>query len=389
MSAKAFVASNVEPRLEQELEALEKKGRQRSLQLSDGIDFTSNDYLGLTKNSDLKKHLLNALSRENMLLGSGGSRLLRGNHVYHEQAEADFAAFSGSEASLFFTSGYAANMAVLTAIPTRHDLIVFDSLVHASIREGIHASLAAKKSFQHNSLETLESSIKTATGVGAIYVVVESLYSMDGDESPLHDLAELCTAYGASLIVDEAHAAGLLGTHGSGLIDEAGIRDEVFISVYPCGKALASAGAFVCSSPIVKEYLINRARTMIFTTALPPLIPFQLSFTLKLIQERRDLREQVFKNAAIVRSSLQEHLNRWHVLPGRSPIIPLIIGDEEEAIAVGKALQGRGLDVRPIRPPTVAEGSSRFRLTVNALHTHAELQLLTDSIIGLEGQFIS
>src|SRR5579872_1548902 len=253
----------IEERLKLELSVLEQKQRKRDLRISDAIDFTSNDYLGLTKSPVIRERAIRDL-QSGMPLGSGGSRLLRGNHIWHEHAEKDFAEFEDAESALFFSSGYAANMAVLTAIPTRRDFILYDTMVHASIKEGIHSSLAAKKSFEHNSVEFLRKAALSVKDAGDIYVVIESLYSMDGDEAPLEEMAEVCSELGLHLIIDEAHATGLFGKHGRGLIDEKNVRDKILLSIHPCGKALASAGAFVCSSAIIKSYLINKARTMIF-----------------------------------------------------------------------------------------------------------------------------
>ena len=375
-------------RLELELEELQQKQRKRKLQPTLGVDFTSNDYLGLANSSSLKARVLSALSQSDMPLGAGGSRLLRGNHQWHEQVEKDFAEYENTESVLYFTSGYAANMAVFTALPTRHDVIIFDSLVHASIREGIHASFAQKKSFAHNSLESLAAATKNFPGAKNIYVVVESLYSMDGDESPLKEIASFCSRNDFLLIVDEAHATGIFGREGRGLIDEQDVRENIFLSVHPCGKALGSAGAFVCSSDLIKQYFINRARTMIFTTALPPIIAFQLSEVIREIKLHPELIERVHKNTTFVRTTLQEGLQQWKILPGRSPIVPLIIGSDEAACAVALELQEKNIDVRPIRPPTVAEGTSRFRMTISAIHRQDQLELLCESILSAEKRYI-
>lgn len=377
----------VEERLRKELSALEQKQRKRDLRISDAIDFTSNDYLGLTKSPVIREWVIRDL-QSGMLLGSGGSRLLRGNHVWHQLAEKEFAEFEDVPSSLFFSSGYAANMAVLTAIPTRHDSILYDTMVHASIKEGIHSSLAGKKSFEHNSVSSLRAAAESIKDGGNIYVIVESLYSMDGDEAPLEDIATLCDELGLFLIVDEAHATGLFGKHGRGLIDEKNVREKILLSIHPCGKALAAAGAFICSSEIIKSYLINKARTMIFTTALPPIIPATISEVLKEIKRNPSVIKKVHHNAKYVRNSLRTNLQEWIVPEGRSPIIPLIIGEDRVAVSVADEMQNRGIDIRPIRPPTVAEGTARFRITVNALHTQENLDLLCESLIEIEKEYL-
>jgi len=377
----------VEERLQTELAALELKQRRREFQISDAIDFTSNDYLGLTKSPVVRERVIRDLE-SGMVLGSGGSRLLRGNHVWHQLAEKEFAEFEDADAALFFSSGYAANMAVLTAIPTRHDTILYDTMVHASIKEGIHSSLAGKKSFEHNSVTSLRAAAESMKAGGTLYVIIESLYSMDGDEAPLEEIAALCNELGLFLIIDEAHATGLFGKHGRGLIDEKKIREKILLSIHPCGKALAAAGAFVCSSEIIKSYLINKARTMIFTTALPPVIPATISEVLKEIKRNPSLITKVHHNARYVRDRLQKNLKKWIVPEGRSPIIPLIVGEDAVAVAVADDMQKRGADIRPIRPPTVAEGTARFRITVSALHDEGELDLLCNGLIEVEQQYL-
>jgi 8-amino-7-oxononanoate synthase len=378
--------NRVEERLENELAALEQKQRRREFKISELIDFTSNDYLGLTKSPAIRERAIKDL-QSGMPLGSGGSRLLRGNHIWHEHAEKDFASFEDTESALFFSSGYSANMAVLTAIPTRRDLILYDTMVHASIKEGIHSSLAAKKSFEHNSVNALRHIASSVKDAGTIYVVIESLYSMDGDEAPLEDIAEVCEEFGMALIIDEAHATGLFGKHGRGLIDEKNVRNKILLSIHPCGKALASAGAFISSSSTIKSYLINKARTMIFTTALPPIVPATISEVLREIKRNPKLITAVHRNADYVRNTLRKNLKKWIVPEGRSPIIPLIVGEDSVACRVGDDMQARGADIRPIRPPTVAEGSARFRITVNALHEKEDLDLLTDSLIEIEKKY--
>ncbi|MEI8135569.1 MAG: 8-amino-7-oxononanoate synthase [bacterium] len=376
----------VEERLRSELGILEQKNRRREFRITECLDFTSNDYLGLTNSPVIRERAIKDL-QSGIPLGSGGSRLLRGNHIWHEHAEKDFAEFEGVESSLFFSSGYSANMAVLTAIPTRHDLIIYDAMVHASIKEGIHASLAAKKVVEHNSIEAIRKAASAWSG-GDIFVFVESLYSMDGDEAPLVEIANVCTELGLNLIVDEAHATGLYGKHGRGLVDEKNVREKILLSIHPCGKALASAGAFVCSSAIIKSYLINKARTMIFTTALPPMVPATISEVLREIKRNPSLITKVHHNANYVRKKLRTHLKKWIVPEGRSPIIPLIIGDDATSVIVGDEMLKRGVDIRPIRPPTVAEGTARFRITVNAMHEQGELDQLCDGLIELEKNYL-
>jgi 8-amino-7-oxononanoate synthase len=371
---------NTEYRLREELASLEAKSRLRSLRRSSGIDFTSNDYLGLTDHPLIRKAVIEMLEN-GTALGAGGSRLLRGNHDLHEQFESQFADFQKREKALYFSSGYAANHSVLTAIPRKGDLILYDEMVHASIREGVKASQAESRSTAHNSLDDLQTSLQIAHR-GDVYIVVESIYSMDGDEAPLKGLAELARRYNAKLIVDEAHSTGLYGETGAGLIEEYNIRDDVFISVHPCGKALGAAGCVVCADEVVIDYLINRARMMIFTTALPPVIAFQLMQAVNSITSSPELRKKVHQNTAAVREQLAGKI-KWKMLSGSSPIIIIIIGSDNEAVNVADELQSRGLDVRAIRPPTVADGQARLRITIHADHQPEQLKKLTDALIEL------
>jgi 8-amino-7-oxononanoate synthase len=369
-------------RLERELEHLRTQSRFRALRTNHGIDFTTNDYLGLATSEELRARVREYFSTEGRLSASA-SRLLRGNCPEHEALEHRYAEYLGYEAALFFNSGYDANLAILTALPTRHDTIVMDSLVHASIKEGAHASLAAKRTFAHNSVESLRKMAGEVT-TGDVYVAIESVYSMDGDESPLAALAALCDERGYTLIVDEAHTAGVFGRNGRGIVDELGITSKVHISLHTFGKAFGASGAMVACSQTVKEYLINKARTFIYTTALPPYIPVQIMVALDILERDGSLQAKVHSNARSVREALSGQIRRWHIVEGRSPIIAVLIGGESETLRAQAHLQSQGLDIRAVRPPSVPPNTSRLRVSIHADHSMDDLDRAVTGLLQAE-----
>src|SRR5579863_872455 len=289
--------------------------------------------------------------------GSTGSRLLRGERACFAQVERSFAHFKSVERSLYFSSGYLANLAALTAFPEPGDVIYSDERNHASLIDGIRLSRARRVVFPHNDVDTLARLLSEEESPAQRFVVVESLFSMDGDEAPLTEYAALCRTHHAALIVDEAHAVGIYGERGSGLIEARGVADDVFVSINTAGKALGVSGAFVAGSADAIEYLIQRARPFIFSTAPPPAIAAALAASLEVIADEPERRERLLARARYLRERLG--------LTGDSPIIPIIIGENERAVAVARELQAAGFDVRAIRPPTVPVGTARLRITVN------------------------
>jgi len=381
--------------LERELDALHEKGRLRSLRMYSGIDFGSNDYLGFAEDRELKELAVEALRAS--ALSSSSSRLLPGHHAEHLAAEKYFANFVGSESALFFNSGYDANMALLTTLPTRHDLILYDERSHASIYDGVHASLAKSQRFAHNSASDLARHLErmqagsAAPRVGQrfqpaqIFVLIESVYSMDGDIAELSELAIVAEEYGAIMIVDEAHATGVLGRHGEGLVKETIGSSSNVLTVHTGGKALGAAGAFVAGSKTVVEYLVNKARPFIYTTALPPIIPLQLMNAVRRLEtEGSALVRRLRERSVFVRTELQRSLARWMVPNGIAPIISIIIGAEGDALQASHSLQGMGFDVPAIRPPTVPEGSARLRLNISLRHSEEELRGVVEAIVKTE-----
>jgi 8-amino-7-oxononanoate synthase len=342
------LTSRLGPRVAERLRAIDDDGLRRTLRPPSGIDLCSNDYLGLAGHPRLKQRMADAVMAEGV--GSTGSRLLRGERSGFARVEEKFARFKGAEGSLYFSSGYLANLAVLTTFSEAGDVIFSDERNHASLIDGARLSRARRVVFPHNDATALEQLLREDGGAGQKFVVVESLFSMDGDQAPLAEYAAMCQSAGAELIVDEAHAVGVYGA-GKGLAEDA------FVSINAAGKALGVSGAFVAGSADAIEYLIQRARPFIFSTAPPPAIAAALETSLEVIVNEPERRERLLARARYLRERLG--------LAGDSPIIPIIIGENERAVAVARELQAAGFDVRAIRPPTVPAGTARLRVTVN------------------------
>ena len=359
------------------MRSLEEKGLRRTLRAPAGIDLSSNDYLGLAMHPRVKAAMAAAVEREGA--GSTGSRLLRGERDSFAALERRFARFKGTERALYFSSGYLANIAVMTTFADAGDLIISDAHNHASLIDGIRLSSARREIVPHNDIEAVRRALNSAGGSnGESFVVLESLFSMDGDEAPLGEYAELCAQRGAHLIVDEAHAVGIHGARGSGLIDEHGIAEQVFLSISTAGKALGVAGAFVAGPSWAIEYLIQRARPFIFSTAAPPSLASAIDVSLTLVEQEPGRRERVRELAAGLRSRLMSA--GVPIGPGTSHIVPVLIGDNDAAVAVAEMLQRDGFDVRAIRPPTVPPGTARLRVSVNAALTHEIIEQFVVSL---------
>ena len=360
-----------------DLAGLKAQGRYRRLTPRGGHDFSSNDYLGLAASPDLSAAMIEAIAR-GVPLGSGGSRLLRGNHAEHEALEDEAARFFGSESALFFSSGYAANAALLSTLPQRGDLIVHDALIHASAHEGMKLGRADHRAAAHNDPDGFADVIGAWRGeghTGRVWIAVESLYSMDGDRAPLAALAEIATRHDAFLLIDEAHATGVFGPDGRGLA--AGYEGaENVITLRTCGKALGCEGALLCGPQVMREFLINRARAFIFSTAPSPLIAAVVRASLRILAEQPERRlrlRTLIDHAATV---LAPH---GAVATG-SQIVPIILGDEARTMRVAARLQAAGLDVRGIRPPTVAAGTSRLRVSLTLNVEIGEVTALANAL---------
>lgn len=358
------------------LDALGLKSRRRFLNSRSGIDFTSNDYLGLASSERLGEAVKAALAGGTPV-GAGGSRLLRGNAPEHETLESAAAAFFGCERSLFFGSGYVANYAVLSTLPQNEDLIVLDALTHASANEGARAGRAQTVRTAHNDIQAVEDAIldwRVRGGRGRAWVVVESLYSMDGDRAPLEELLAICDRQDAILFVDEAHATGVFGPQGRGLAASIEGRDNVIV-LHTCSKALGGAGALFNAPRVLCDFLINRCRPFIYATAPSPLMAVVALEALNVLKEEPQRRVRL---AGLVTFALESARARGIPLSSRSQILPLIIGEDGQTIALADALQARGFDVRGIRPPTVPEGSARLRIAITLNVEERDIAALFD-----------
>jgi 8-amino-7-oxononanoate synthase len=350
------------------LDSLAAKGRLRALSRTRGRDFTSNDYLALADSDALRQAAAEALAR-GVPLGAGGSRLLRGNHPEHEALEEEAASFFGSETALYFPTGFAANAALAATLPRREDLIVYDSLMHASFRDGLEPDRIRAIEAPHNDVAAMEAIIKgwRATGAkGRVWIAVETLYSMDGDRAPLADLVALAGRYDAMLLLDEAHATGVHGEQGRGLGAEYEGAPNI-ISLHTCGKGLGAAGALVCMPKPYRDFMVNRGRAFIYSTAPSPLIAAVVRAALTISAGAEQERTQL---KGLVRHA-QERMRSLGLPTSGSQIQPIILGEDRRAVRLASALQARGHDIRAIRPPTVPEGSARLRIALT-LHVTPE-----------------
>lgn len=347
---------------ERALEALERRGRLRQLSAKRGVDFSSNDYLGLAQSGELREAVTAALAR-GVAIGAGGSRLLRGNDPEHEALEAEAAAFFGAKTALFMGGGFMANYAIFSTLPDRGDLIVHDALIHASVHDGMRASKAEHVAAQHNDAGAFEDQIKRwreRGGKGRPWIAVESLYSMDGDMAPLDALAEVARRHDGMLVIDEAHATGVLGPGGRGLGAGLEGREDV-ISLHTCGKALGATGALVLAAPVMRDFLVNRCRPFIYATAPSPLMAAVVRRSLELCTDQPARRAGLAERVAAANARLATASGR---ATSGTHIVPIVVGSDTLAVSLASALQSHGFDVRAVRPPTVPEGTARLRISI-------------------------
>lgn len=354
------------------------RGLRRTLRPVSGVDLTSNDVLGLASDPTVRDAMVDAL-REGLPHGSGASRLLTGDHAAWHALEARVADWQGAEAALFMPSGWAANTGLVQALVEPGDLVVSDALNHASLVDGVRLTHAERRIVPHGDLAAVGAAL-AAPRTGRAWVLVESLYSMDGDAPDLAAWSEVCDRHDAALIVDEAHATGLFGPEGQGRVVEAGLRNRVLLSVHTAGKALGLWGAFVVGPALVIDTLVQRSRPHVFSTAAPPFLAAGLHAALDRVTGDPALRERPGRLAARLRAQLSG------VDTGASTthVVPVIVGSTERALALAAHLAACGWDARAIRPPTVPEGASRVRLVVHAALTEGEVdQLAADVLAGL------
>jgi len=347
------------------------------------LNFSSNDYLGLANHPRLNEAAIKAVERFGS--GSGASRLICGSLAPHHELETTLAAFKKTEAALCFSSGYAAAMGTIVALAGKDDVIVLDKLVHACIVDAARLSDAKLRIFAHNDLNELEdilrwanqrhNSASTATRPRTL-VITESVFSMDGDFAPLREIVELKEKYGAWLMVDEAHATGLFGRRHRGLGEELGVSDQIEIQMGTLGKALGSSGGYICGPRALTDFLVNRARTFIFSTAPVPASAAAAKTAIELVQspEGTTRRNQLWSLVDQSKSSLTQ--TGWPLSDVRSAIIPLIVGPEDRAVEAAAALRQCGIFIPAVRYPTVARGQARLRLTLTAAHTAEDLAKL-------------
>ncbi|UQR64936.1 8-amino-7-oxononanoate synthase [Bradyrhizobium sp. C-145] len=365
------------------LRALNEQDRLRRLAPRSGIDFGSNDYLALASAPRMKKALAAALEAGTPI-GAGGSRLLRGNCDEHELLEAKAAHLFGAETALFFSGGYVANFAILTTLPQRGDLLVLDSLVHASIHEGARSGRAEFRESAHNDPTSVENTIRNwraKGGTGRVWIVAESLYSMDGDFAPLKELVAIADRHDAFLLVDEAHATGVYGEQGRGLTAPYEGRENLVV-VHTCGKALGAAGALVTASRVLRDFIVNRCRPFIFATAPSPLLAVAVQEALSILKEEPERQQRL---ASLVAFTHREIRLRGGRSPSVSQIVPYIVGDNARAMKLASKLQARGFDVRGIRPPTVPAGTARLRISLTLNVGENDVRALLDALMEETG----
>ena len=359
-------------RLERDLNVLKEESLLRTLKLkTDLIDFSSNDYLGISANKTLQIECKKLFAGG---LGSGGSRLLTGNSFCAEQFEITLAARHNKESALLFNSGYAANLGFFSAVPNRNSTVIYDEKIHTCIKDGMRLSLAKKVAFKHNDLEQLEKRLKSSDN--ETFVAIESVYSMDGDQAPIIEIADLCAKYGANLVVDEAHTTGVYGAKGAGLISELDLDHKVFAKIHTFGKGIGAHGACVVGDKVLKDYLINNARSFIFTTAMP-------DHTIQVLQHIYNYLEG---NAEALQNKLKQKIKLYksivtnRTIESNSPIQVVVIPGNKAVKEASLYLEKQGYDVRPVMSPTVPKGEERLRICLHNFNSDEEIMNLSKSI---------
>ncbi len=364
--------------IQRSLKALERRGRLRSLMPSSGIDFSSNDYLALARSPELRQAFCDAIER-GVAAGSGGSRLLRGNDPEHEALETEAARFFGAESALFMAGGFAANTAIFATLPQRGDLVVYDELIHASVHDGMRSGRGQMQPFRHNDPQACDDVIRhwRAQGnTGNIWIAAETLYSMEGDCASLDDLAQVAGGHDAMLILDEAHATGVFGPDGRGLAHHLEGRPNV-MTLHTCGKALGLMGALILGPAVIRDFLVNRARPFIYATAPSPLVAAGVRAALALSAQGAGRRQALAHLIGISQRALTPLLK---TAASHTQIQPVIIGADARAVRIATALQGRGFDVRAVRPPTVPEGTARLRISLTLNVTETDIRDLAGAL---------
>lgn len=375
--------------LEKDLAHMQKMGLRRSLKRVDSpqgreivlngqrvLNFSSNDYLGLANDPRIRSAALEAIQRYG--LGAGASRLICGNMAPHEKLEAELAIFKNTESALVFSSGYMANTGIISALMGRDDIVLSDKLNHASIIDGIILSRAKLQRYPHADIQALEEILKHLNPSKRKLIVTDTVFSMDGDKAPLKEIVDLARCYEAMVMVDEAHAMGVLGAQGGGLVQELGLQDQVDIQMGTLSKAAGCFGAYVCGTKILREYLINKSRAFIYTTAMPPALAQVACVALQIIRQDNQLRRQLKDNANYLHRELKAM--GFDTMNSTTPIIPILVKDPVRALAFSQHLLKQGIFVQAIRPPTVPVNTARLRLTVTAAHTRSDCDRLLQAL---------
>lgn len=377
---------------QQQLNDLENQNLYRSMKTVDGsqgvyvdvdgkryLNFCSNDYLGLASDERLIAAAKKGLDQYGF--GSGASRLVCGNMTAHQMLEQKIAGLKKAEDCVVFSSGYMANVGLISALIDRNDLVFSDRLNHASIVDGITMSRAKSFRYKHNDMEALCCLLKKSSSTQKKWIITDSVFSMDGDVADLKRIAELAKEHEAHIIVDEAHGFGVLGQNGGGLVEELGLQNEIDLQMGTLSKAAGCFGAYVCGSKSVMDYLRNKARSLIYTTGLPPSVMSAAIEAINIISRSNDRRQKVLKLADDLRQKIKTL--GFDTLQSTTPIIPVVVGNEDDALNLSQYLWENNIWVSAIRPPTVPKGSARLRLTVTANHDKEHV----DSLINVLKNF--
>ncbi len=355
------------------------QGREIILDGKRVLNFSSNDYLGLANDARIKRAAIEAMAEYGF--GSGASRLICGNMGPHERLEEDLAVFKKTESALVFSSGYMANTGIIPALMDHRSVVLSDKLNHASIVDGIILSRAKLVRYPHTDMQALREILKDLPAAKRKLIVTDTVFSMDGDRAPLKEIVDLAKAHEAMIMVDEAHAFGVLGKHGSGLVEELGLENHVDIQMGTLSKAAGSFGAYACGTKVLRDFLINKSRSFIYTTAMPPALAQASRAALQIIRQEDNLRRQLQLNANYLRVELD--ILGFDTMHSSTPIIPILVKDPLRAMAMSRRLLEQGIFAQAIRPPTVPMATARIRLTVMATHTQEDLEQLLNALRAL------
>jgi 8-amino-7-oxononanoate synthase len=345
------------------------------------LSFCSNDYLGLANRPELIAAMQKAAGDSGV--GSGASNLITGHHRYHDALEKQLAAFVELPAALLFSTGYMANIGVLGALTGRGDAIFADKLNHACLNDGAYFSHAEFQRYPHNDVAALEKLLQASTAKHKL-IAADAVFSMDGDIAPIPEYLALCEKYDAYLYLDDAHGFGVLGEHGKGSLNHFKVKSPRIIMMATLGKAAGVAGAFVAGEQVVIDYLIQKAKSYVYSTPAPPALSATLSASVKLIEQGDDLRANLNRSIAYLKNNLK--LNQWQLMDSDTPIQPLVVGGNKEALALSEYLQTCGILVPAIRPPTVPVGTARLRISLSAAHTLDDMKKLVEAIHQAESE---